>query len=135
MTTENTTATTRPANLKLPMRLGAPEAHAMAAEKTLLLVDIRTPGEWQKTGMPEGAVGLTVKGPEFVDQLLDLMGGDKGHPVALICATGNRSAQVQSYLLANGFSQISDVNEGMMGNSMSGPGWILRGLPTETYAG
>jgi len=121
--------------MKLPSRLGAPEAHSMAAKQTLLLVDIRTPGEWQKTGMPEGVVGLTVKGPEFVDQLLELMGGDKGHPVALICATGNRSAQVQNYLLANGFSQISDVNEGMMGNSMSGPGWILRGLPTETFAG
>jgi len=123
-----------PITMKLPTRLGAPEAHAMAAEKTIILVDIRTPGEWQKTGMPQGAVGLTVKGPEFVDQLLQLMDGDKAHPVALICATGNRSAQVQSYLLANGFSQIADVNEGMMGNSMSGPGWILRGLPTESYA-
>lgn len=120
---------------KLPSRLGAPEAHKMAADKSLILVDIRTAGEWMKSGLPEGAVGLTVTGPEFVDKLLELMGGDKDHPVALICATGNRSAQVQNYLVANGFTQIADVNEGMMGNPMSGPGWIIRGLPTQVYGG
>ena len=119
----------------LPSRLGAPEAQALAANGSLLLIDIRTPGEWMKSGLPEGAKGLTVRGPEFVDQLLELMGGDKTKPVALICATGNRTSQVQQYLQANGFTQIADVNEGMMGNPTSGPGWILRGLPTVPYTG
>ena len=119
----------------LPTRLGAPEAKDMAEKGELLLVDIRTPGEWRKSGLPAGAKGLTVRGPEFVDQLLELMGGDKTRPVALICATGNRTSQVQQYLRANGFTQCADVNEGMMGNPSSGPGWILRGLPTVPYTG
>ena len=129
------TASEQKNSIPLPSRLGAPEAHKMAADGDVLLVDIRSPGEWQKTGMPVGAVGLTVRGPEFVGQLLELMSGDKSKPVALICATGNRTSQVQAYLLANEFTQIADVNEGMMGNPTSGPGWILRGLPTVTYAG
>ncbi len=124
-----------PTTPPLPSRLGAPEAQTMAADGSILLIDIRTPGEWMKSGLPEGAKGLTVTGPEFVDQLLKLMDGDKTKPVALICATGNRTSQVQQYLLANGFTQIADVNEGMMGNPTSGPGWLLRGLPTIPYAG
>ena len=66
---------------------------------------------------------------------LQIVEGNKTHPIALICATGNRTAQLQRFLIDQGFEAVSDVSEGMHGNRTNGPGWILRGLPTVPYTG
>ena len=47
--------------------------------------------------------------------------------IALICATGGRSAYVADVLAKNGISGVLDVPEGMFGNGAA-PGWIARGL-------
>ncbi len=54
------------------------------------------------------------------------LAGDK--PIALICATGGRSARLLAALKRAGYSGFIDVSEGMLG-SRRGPGWIARGLP------
>lgn len=109
------------------------DAHKLMQEHGMVLVDIRTEGEWMRTGVAEGAVTLTAAGPEFVEHVLDLLGGDKTKPVGLVCASGNRSAHAQRYLKAHGFTNVVNVVEGMTGGFGAGPGWILRGLPTVTY--
>lgn len=118
---------------KIPDRVHPQEAHQHMTQDGLVLVDIRTEGEWMRTGVAEGAVTMTASGPEFVDHLLDLLGGDKTKPVAFICASGARSAHVQRFLLAHGFTHAVNVVEGMTGGFGAGPGWILRGLPTVPY--
>ena len=115
--------------------LSAEEAKQLAASGKIVFIDIRNPNEWMQTGMPEGAIGLTPRDMSFVDELLQIVEGNKDHPIALICATGNRSSQLQSFLADQGFGTVSDVNEGMHGNRSAGPGWILRGLPTVPYTG
>jgi len=107
----------------------------MADDGKALFVDIRNPNEWMQTGLPEGAIGLTPRDMSFVEELTQIVEGNKAHPIALICATGNRSAQLQRFLIDQGFEAVIDVNEGMHGNRTSGPGWILRGLPTIPYTG
>jgi len=99
----------------------------------LVLVDIRTPPEWMRTGIAEGAVALTPSGPHFADEIAELLGGDKTRPVGLICASGNRSSGAQRYLKQMGFTNVANVVEGMTGGFGAGPGWILRGLPTVPY--
>ncbi len=42
--------------------------------------------------------------------------------------TGNRTTHAQQFLKAQGFTQVYNVKEGMVG-SAAGPGWIKRGLP------
>ncbi|MCB1528540.1 MAG: hypothetical protein KDJ45_12675 [Hyphomicrobiaceae bacterium] len=116
---------------RIPDHVHPEQAHQFMKNDGLILIDVRTEGEWMRTGVAEGAVTLTASGPEFLDHVLDLTGGDKNRPVAFICASGARSAHVQRFMQANGFTQAVNVVEGMSGGS--GPGWILRGLPTVSY--
>lgn len=107
--------------------LSPAEAHARAAAGEILLVDIRRPEEWAATGIPEGAVALDMRRPDFTDALR-MAAGDSTAPVALICARGVRSAALANRLAAAGFSSLLDVPEGMLG-SRAGPGWLARSLP------
>lgn len=106
-------------------------AHRLAAANEVVLVDIRRPDEWAKTGSGEHAVRLDLRRKDFVAQLDKLVGGDRSAPLALICARGVRSARENNKLIAAGFTNIIDVPEGMLGNA-KGPGWIKRGLPLNT---
>lgn len=113
-------------------QLSAPDAMTKAAVGEVLLIDIRTPMEWARSGVPKGAVTLSIQRQDFPQALEDLVGGDKTRELALICATGSRSAMLQRYLLSQGYENVTDVSEGMMGNH-SAPGWLRRGLPVERY--
>jgi rhodanese-related sulfurtransferase len=110
--------------------LEAPEAHKKAIAGEILLIDIRRPDEWAKTGSGEGAVRLDMRREGFIAELSRLVGGDTARPVALICARGVRSARMSNRLDEAGFSTIIDVPEGMLGSG-AGPGWIKRGLPLD----
>ncbi|WP_107496596.1 rhodanese-like domain-containing protein [Thalassobius sp. I31.1] len=110
------------------------EAHALAGRGEITLVDIRRPDEWRTTGIGEGAWGIDMRDEDFIAQLEGLVDYQRDAPVALICARGVRSNRMSQRLLDAGFTNIIDVPEGMLGSS-SGPGWLSRGLPTETYQG
>lgn len=116
-------------------RLDPAEAFERAEQGDITLIDIRLPAEWEETGLPEPAVGVSLQDPSlqpragFLDDLLALVDGDRDRPIALICARGNRSAFAQEFLAANGFKQVYDVTEGVVGG-INGPGWLGRDLPT-----
>lgn len=125
------------ANASAGETLSAPDALARAKAGALVLVDIRTPREWRETGVPAHAKPVTLHHPKgaqgFLDDILKLTGGDRSKPIALICARGNRSARARRFLEANGFTQVHDVSEGMMGRG-DRPGWLARRLPVERCA-
>lgn len=112
--------------------MDAQTAFDNAANGEIVLVDIRTPQEWQQTGIGEGAVALDMRDADFVKSLVDLRQAYPEKPIALICRTGNRSGYVVSTLAEQGFPGLVDVSEGMEGGP-NGVGWVNRGLPT--YAG
>ncbi|WP_102110063.1 rhodanese-like domain-containing protein [Oceaniglobus roseus] len=111
--------------------LSAPEAFAMASEGRVVLVDIRRPEEWAATGSPGNAYRLDMRRDDFAESLAALIDrqGDM-LPVALICARGVRSARLANRLVRQGFINVMDVPEGMLG-SLAGPGWLARGLPLD----
>lgn len=117
------------------LKLNPEEALERAHQGEIIFVDIRLPFEWEETGLPEAAKGISLQDETlqprqgFIDDLIALADGDRSQPIALICARGNRSAFAQKLLAANGFTVIYDVTEGMIGGP-NGPGWINRGLPT-----
>jgi len=117
--------------------IAAPDAQAALDAGKLTLIDIRTPPEWRETGVAKGAKRLDMLhpggAPGFVADLLKQVGDDRNAPIGLICRTGNRTTQVTRYLEAQGFTQIYNIKEGMVG-SAAGPGWIKRGLPVEPCA-
>jgi len=113
--------------------LTAPEALAQVRAGKIVLIDVRSPREWRKTGVPAGAKTVTIHHPRgasgFLADILKAVGGDKNRPVALICASGVRSSRGKRFLEANGFTHVHDVPEGMMGRG-DRPGWLARKLPT-----
>lgn len=113
--------------------LTPPEAHAAAIAGDIILIDIRRPDEWARTGSPEGGHRVDLRDADFADRLAVLAGGDKNAPIALICARGVRSARTSNMLMTAGFTNIIDVPEGMLG-SPAGVGWIRRGLPVVTVS-
>lgn len=67
------------------------------------LVDLRTAGEWQQTGVVKGSQLITLfdeqgraDAPEWTRQLDKVAAPDK--PVILICRTGNRTNTAAQYL-------------------------------------
>lgn len=108
------------------------QAETMNAQGQIVLLDIRSPQEWKETGLPNGAVPVTVHRRDFVAAVLEVTKGDRTKTIALICATGGRSAMARRFLAGQGFTSVIDVSEGMLGNNY-GPGWIRRGQPVTPY--
>ncbi len=111
-----------------PEPLTAEEALEKARAGDLVLIDVRTPGEWSSTGVPEPAATANMQSRDFGQQLMSLLDNDRDRPFAVICRTGRRSAHVAHALAANGFTAVHDVPEGMAG-SRAGSGWLAKGLP------
>lgn len=114
--------------------IAADQAMQLAAAGEIVVVDVRSPQEWQQTGVPAGARLVTIHQPDgligFIAAMGDALGEDRSRPVALICARGNRSSVASSALAQAGYTQVYNIREGMLG-SPDGPGWLARGLPTD----
>lgn len=121
-----------------PTMISPEDALRRATEGHVTIVDVRLPVEWAETGLPKMAIGISLQDdetlqprPGFIDDLLRQVDGNLDEPIALICARGNRSAFARRLLAANGFTQLYDITEGMVGG-VNGPGWLAKELPTET---
>ncbi|WP_245306211.1 rhodanese-like domain-containing protein [Roseovarius aestuariivivens] len=121
-----------PAGAPAERAMSATEAHEAAQAGDIILLDIREPEEWRESGIAEGAVPLDMRHESFGPRLMQLTDGDRETPVALICATGGRSAWLAQRLEDAGFTNVIDVSEGMFG-SRAGPGWLRSGLPVRPY--
>jgi len=104
-----------------------PEALAAAEKGAILIVDIRRPDEWQRTGIAQYAVAIDLRDDEFFDRLAAAR-SSATQPIAVICARGVRSARMTKRLQEAGLGPLIDIPEGMLGSS-AGPGWLDRGLP------
>ena len=93
------------------------------------VVDIRTPEEWQATGVIEGSRLLTFfdsqgrhNVPAWLAGLSEIAAPDE--PVAIICHSGGRSAVVTRFLDSQvEYRRVHDVHEGIAR-------WIEEGRPT-----
>ena len=92
------------------------------------LIDIRRPSEWKQTGVGKGAHKISMHQSGFLERLEALVEGDRNQPIALICARGHRSSYLKAQLNKLGFTNVTNVAEGMLG-SKAGPGWLRRKLP------
>lgn len=94
--------------------IAAPSASELrsAAAGDVLVVDIRHPEEWQQTGVLPEALLLTFDTPgAFLAALAPHL---DGRPVALICRSGNRTAQAAAMLEGALEVPVIDLAGGML---------------------
>lgn len=94
------TTTTPPA----PAKPDAPaDAATLAREPEVLIIDVRTPGEFQG-GHLEGAINIPVGDTARMASVI----GRKDRPVVLYCAVGGRSSQAMAALRAQGYTRLAN---------------------------
>lgn len=112
--------------------LSPPRALALQQDRQLTIVDVRTPQEWRATGIPSGAARVALdprRGDrDFLARIEAIAKGDRAMPLALICASGTRSAYAARLLRQRGYANVADIGEGVLGGA-NGAGWRARGLP------
>lgn len=108
--------------------LSAPEAAAKMTSGDMVILDIRSPEEWDESGIADGAWPVSMHDDDFPKRLRAIFAQHAPDRIGLICATGGRSAYITEILAKNGITGVVDVSEGMFGNER-GSGWIARGLP------
>lgn len=109
--------------------MSAGQAFEAVKSNEIILLDIRTEGEWKQSGVGEGAWLLNLKDRQFGAKLFAIIDANPDKKIGLICAVGGRSGYVIDALEKRGYQNIVDVAEGMFG-SAKGPGWLKAGLPT-----
>ncbi len=84
-----------------------------------VLLDVRTPQEWQNDGHAPGAI--LIPGTELAARLNEL---NRDDAIMVICRSGNRSQAAAALLRQSGFRNVVEVDGGMRR-------WAADGLPVE----
>ncbi len=98
--------------------LTAAQVTDMIARFEPLILDVRTPREYQTGHLPE-AVLLPV---QLLQANIDRLAAYRDREILIYCATGNRSTVAAKILLDNGFKQIANLRHGIVD-------WHRRQLP------
>lgn len=85
---------------------------------SVLLVDVRTPGEFQSGHIP-GAIAIDFQGPDFAAEVAKL---PKDKQLYVYCRSGRRSKASAPVFLNAGFRQVRHLADGILG-------WQELGLP------
>jgi rhodanese-related sulfurtransferase len=97
------------------------QLQAMQAQGALV-VDVRTPEEWEKSGLIPGSTGLTYFDANggydkdaWLKRLKPLL-ASPDQPVILVCRSGHRSAAVGKMLLDEpGYAKVYQLENGIKG--------------------
>lgn len=108
-------------------KMSAPDALREIEAGKMILLDIRSPGEWKETGIASVAVPLTMHSESFLQGYQKIVEDNPGKKIGIICAVGGRTGWLQAELAKRGLGDVTDIAEGMLG-SKAGPGWIARGM-------
>jgi rhodanese-related sulfurtransferase len=86
------------------------------ASNDVLLVDVRTPGEFS-SGHIENAININFLSSEFDEKIQKL---DTTKTLVIYCRSGNRSGKSTSKLVKAGFKDIYDLKGGVLNWQKSG---------------
>lgn len=90
--------------------LSAMQFQVLASETDAVVVDIRTPGEWQG-GIIEGALMINFYDADFVKKIKAI---DAPYGILLYCRSGNRSGQALQILEKSGVESVRHLGGGIM---------------------
>lgn len=96
-------------------------AALLEAEPDRVVIDVRTPEEFA-AGHLEGAVLVDYNAPDFAERIAEF---DPDGEYVVYCRSGNRSAGARDVMTEQGFTDVVDVDGGIVA-------WEQAGLPTVT---
>lgn len=103
------------------IRVATPEeASEILASQQVVLLDVRTPAEFAE-GRLAGAQNIDQMAPDFADRLAEL---PRDESYVIYCRSGNRSAQARAVMEDLGFTDVVDIEGGILA-------WSQAGLPIE----
>lgn len=85
-----------------------PTAKKLIDEKSVLVVDVRTPEEYAE-GHIEGAKSVNFRGDNFEEEAAKL---DREKPILIHCKSGGRSAKALKTFKKLGFKKVYHMNAG-----------------------
>jgi rhodanese-related sulfurtransferase len=92
-----------------PANVSTETAKKMIAEnKSLVIIDVRTPGEVSQ-GIIPGAKVIDINNPDFEKLIAAL---DKAQPTLVYCKAGGRSKRACDIMNKQGFMQLYNLEEG-----------------------
>jgi rhodanese-related sulfurtransferase len=100
------------------MDLSVSEFSSKVTEAGIITLDVRTPGEFNE-GHIEGAQLIDFQSGNFENEIATL---DKSKTYAVYCRSGNRSGQAVKVMSDAGFSNLYNLNGGVID-------WANAGLP------
>ncbi|CUU73562.1 thiosulfate sulfurtransferase [Campylobacter hyointestinalis] len=86
-------------------------------DQNIQIIDVRTPDEWEQTGVLNGAILVTYRNsdgsinPNFVNEVKSKI--DPNKKVAVICRSGARSKAASTLLDENGVDGVINLGGGM----------------------
>jgi rhodanese-related sulfurtransferase len=98
--------------------LGAADFQAKSAEAGVVLLDVRTAGEFA-VGHIEGAINIDVEGMTFEGEIKNL---DPTKTYAIYCQSGRRSRIAVETMNEGGFTKLFNLDQGIAS-------WTDAGLP------
>ena len=117
---QNGTTETTDAGIVQKMDIITPAQYVemAAADKELILIDLRTPEEIAQ-GHITGAKFINFSSSDFKSNLETL---NKDSKYVIYCASGRRSHNAQGVMKEMGFTNVSDLQGGLRG-------WVAAGMP------
>ena len=113
------------------------------------LIDVRTEDEWKETGVPDlssinsKAIMLSIFfsdptfhiNDHFIEELEEKI-QDKSTHLFFICRSGQRSLKAAQMAIKNGYNNVYNINDGLLGNMLDNNsqnlklnGWLNSNLP------
>ncbi len=108
-------------NGDLPRTISPQDAQSrLQNDENVVLLDVRTPGEWANDGRSPDAILIPLD--ELESRAQSELNPDD--TIIVICRSGNRSQIAAEQLRQMGFSHVTEVEGGMRN-------WVAQGLPIE----
>jgi phage shock protein E len=101
--------TTKPATQPVRRDIGVEEFEKLWKEKKYVILDVRTPREYQAGHIP-GSVNIDFNAVDFEKRIKEL---EKGKPYLIHCASGVRSARACDRMKVLSFSELYNLQGGI----------------------
>jgi rhodanese-related sulfurtransferase len=86
------------------------ELSKMKEEKKAIVIDVRTPAEWQQGVISGADLFIDYNSPAFKQQLANL---DKSKTYIVYCRSGGRSAGASQLMIDSGFKNVINMQGGI----------------------